>query len=63
MISISSIEMEEIKDKLKAIELMNKVHDAQRCTSWQSYTDVYFTEEEYDLVKKYFLMQTWHVSQ
>ncbi len=28
------IEMKEIKDKLKAIELMNKVHETRRCASW-----------------------------
>ena len=33
---------------------MNKVHDARRCATWQAITDVYFTEEEYDLVKKVF---------
>ena len=57
MISISSIEMKEIKDKLKAIDLINKVLDEIRHRKFglqKKITRVDFMREEYDLVRKTF---------
>ena len=49
------IEMKEIEDKLKAIKLINEVFGARYKTgSRQAITNVYFTSEDYYLVKKVF---------